>query len=179
MLEENVLELDKKIEVLKAKRKSILKFADKLPIFREEIIKQELTGSESHIHFGDRYKSIYLNWGIYRLFYQSVLDMSNYRGDDSSGYFFRMYINSFSLYDLCDNLDLELYLKDVNIFFFDKSNTTIYVDDDNIEDLLEALNKWYLQAKDRAKIIKIKNKILQYEKSIAELKDQLKLLEEK
>ena len=88
---------------------------------------------------------------------------------------FNIYINSLSLYDSHENYGL----KELNIpcFFFDKINTTFYIEEKDIEAALEMLNDWYNQANKavfRDKLLNekenletrlevIENKLLEYE----------------
>lgn len=157
---------------LKSKMIKAQKFADEIPLFSEEILTLKYSGKEHWIKFGETYKNLYLAWGINRGFFdsESNRNISNYR-EHHQEYLFCIYINSCSLFDCHHNFDLYESLKDVNIFFSDVLNTKFYVTDENIEPFLEALNKWYLKAKDE-------NNLLRQQERIKIAQDEIKKAEE-
>lgn len=166
----------KELEELKEKMEKAEKFANKIPIFKDIIIEKKLTGEEGVIDFGNRYKDIYLAWGIKRLNYISGTNrtITNYDNDDYNVYVFSIYFNSLNLFgnDIYDDFGLEKIKEKVKVFFYDEINSTYYVEDEHIEEFLEEVNKWYLEAKKQ--VNKYRN-----EQEIKELREKLAELENK
>jgi len=154
-------EYKKELTALKVKMDKAEKFAEKLPFFAKYILDYKLTGEEEYTKFGDKYKDIYLGWGINRGFYKkgSSRYLMNCRGDYDHGYFFSIYINSYALFDEHNNYGLYDALKDVDIFHADNSNTNFYITDENIESFLDALNIWYLAAREENTKFRAQKKI--------------------
>lgn len=154
------------------------KFAKKLPLFKDEILKKKYTGYENHIQFGLRYKNIFLAWGINRNHYawDSVCTIANYEKDDKyNKYLFNIYVNGYNLfgnsYDELDNSLNDIQNK-CNIYFYDKYSNTFYIEDKYIEEFLEVLNEWYLQSEDFVKKYKKQEKIDELKKKLAELENE-------
>lgn len=135
---------EREIQDLKEKMEKAKEFAGMLPIFADEILSRKLdknfTGTISK-----KYKDIYLSWGINRYFYEDNKNITNCDKEIKDTYLFNIYINSLSLYDSHENYGL----KDLNVpcFFFDRLNTTFYIEEKDIETALEMLNNWYNQSK--------------------------------
>ena len=123
------------------------KFAEKIPVFRQFILDNKLNGTEDAVQFAGSYKRIYFHWGLHRARFRSGTNrtITNYKGDHDK-HLFMVYINTLSLYGSHAKLGLEKVLKKSTVFFFDKLNTTFYVEDEHIEGFLEALNDWYIEA---------------------------------
>lgn len=167
-------------ELLQLKEKMVKaeKFAKKLPLFKDEILKNKYTGYENHIQFGSTYKNIFLAWGINRNHYvwDSVCTINNYEKDDKyNEYLFKIYVNNYNLFDTSDD-ELRNSLNDIqnkcNVYFYDKYNSTFYVEDKYIEEFLEVLNEWYLQARDKVKQYKRHEKIEKLKMELAELENE-------
>jgi hypothetical protein len=159
------------LEALRQKMLAAEAFAEKIPCLAEKILDWKLTGNEQWQKFGNRYKKIPLAWSINRGFFSSETNryISNY-GKPHSGYFFSIYINSISLFDIHNLFDLKDAVNHVDVFFFDEMSTNFYVTDENIGELLEALSAWYERA-----IVKLK--AYNREKEIEETKKKLAKLE--
>ena len=134
----------KELEVLKKAMIRAEEFAEELPVFKDVIINRKLD-SNFVGRISDKYKSLYLSWGINRYFYKDDKNITNYSGD-ANLYLFNIYINTLSLYDSHEKYGLQDL--DIKCFFFDKTNTTFYIEEENIEEALEILNEWYLIARD-------------------------------
>lgn len=126
-------------------------FAEKLPVFSVEILREKLTENIEWIKFGERYKTMPFPWGINRGLYsqESNRKITNYR-KKYHGYLFCLYINTLTLYDRHDKYGLPDIIK-ADYFFFDALNSTFYATDEQIGLLLESLHEWYLLAMDSAK----------------------------
>lgn len=156
----------KKLEDYKKKLYEVEQFAKKIPVFADQIIDRELT-DDSENDFGSTYKDIYLAWGIKRWKYYNVE-----RGclpEPLNGSYFEIYVNICSLFGDYFNLGVEEAVKPYYAYY-DKVNSTFYIEDKDIENALEALNKWYLEAKPKAVELKKEIEIAKLEKKINELK---------
>lgn len=166
----------KELKELKERMEKAEKFANKIPIFKNIIIERKLTGEEGHIDFGIRYKDIYLAWGIKRCNYASGTNriISNYDNENYNVYVFSIYFNSLNLFGdgIYNDFGLEKIREKVKVFFYDELNHTYYVEDEHIEEFLEEVNKWYLEAKKQ--VTKYRN-----EQEIKKLKEKLAELENK
>ena len=78
-----------------------------------------------------------------------------------------------SLFELNNYYRLKNFLNNVDVFFFDELNTTIYATDDQIEELLEILNVWYIKAKYENDIFHVNKRLEKIEKEKKELKGML------
>lgn len=147
-------------------------FANKIPLFSEKIIKEKYTGEEQHLSFGEKYKDIYLAWGINRVHFNSTTNytITNYSGEYDK-YLFSIYVNSYNLYDSAENFDLDKLNDKCSIFFYDKWNNKFYIEDEHIEEFLEKLNKWYLDARNKAKNAIKQQKIERLKKELADLEN--------
>ena len=170
----------KELEDLKTKMGKAEKFAGKIPVFSKDILENKYTGEEPHINFGKYYKEIYFAWGVTRGYYSSAKDskrtITNFRGD-YAGYFFNVYINTLTLYDLHENFGLYESLEEVDIFFTDAMNSTFYITDENIENFLDTLCGWYKNAISKVKSFKIEQELDELKKTEQRLKDELSNLD--
>jgi hypothetical protein len=130
------------------KKKKVEDFAKKLPIFKNIIIQQELTGEEKEVCFGRKYKEMPLEPGIYRVFFSSDNKgrcmVGNY--GHYNLYCFQISINIPVLFGLkFKNAFLKLHenLKNCVVYFEDTVNDVFYVEDEHIEDFLKSLRSWY------------------------------------
>lgn len=158
------------LKTMKEKMEKAEKLANKLPLFKEKILENKITGEDYYVKLADRYKEISLAWGINRGFYESGTKktMTNCR-EAYSGYFFNVYINSLSLFNEHNNFGLSESMVDVDVFFFDTMNTTFYITDENISDFLEALNDWYIKARDNLKTYKKEQRKIKLKEELIEL----------
>jgi hypothetical protein len=164
------------LEQLKLKMEKAEKFAEKLPVFADYILEHKFSGEEPWLNFGKSYKKMYLVWDIGRGFYRNgdPRRISNYPKDgEYCQHLFHIYINTLSLFDEHNEFGLYGYLKDVDVFFADKMNTTFYITDENIHAFLEALYKWYCDAIDMLKIHKLKKQESELKKKLEETQKQL------
>jgi predicted Zn-dependent protease len=146
-------EYEDELKALKLKMQKAERFAEKIPCLSKTILENKFTGEEGVLHFGSKYKDIYLAWDINRYFYKNGKNITNYHGDVCDIYLFNIYINTLTLYNRHENFGIYEAMKDVKIFFTDHLNTTFYVTDENIGDFLEAINSWYLKAREDAKVL--------------------------
>ena len=164
MREKYVQELERlKERMLKAE-----KFAKKLPIFSKQIIEDKLTGEEYWIRFESRYKDFYSRWGIDRGWFVKGTrrEVINYKGKPYSEFLFCIYVNTYSLFNRY-TFRVDEVADKANLFFYDSLNSTFYATDEQITDLLEEINKWYIKTRG-------KNEILMAEKEKEEAEKRLK-----
>lgn len=160
------------LKALKEKMVGAEKFAEKIPCFRQFILDNKLDGTEDNAKFASSYKRIYFHWGLHRSRFKSGTNrtITNYVGDHDK-YLFTVYINTPTLFDTHEKFGLEDVLEKSTVFFFDRLNTTFYVEDDHVEGFLEALNDWYVEAVAQLKRYKINEEISKLEKQLAKLKE--------
>ena len=164
-----IKEHQEKVNKLIEKLENVQKFADKLPVFKDYIIKNEIVESGWN-KLGDRYKSIYLSWGINRCRYSSDSGrkVTNMKGEYDE-ILTNVYINSLNLYNRYEKYGLDR-LKEF-VFFYDSLNTTFYIKDEQIEPFFEALNEWYLDAREEAKKDFDREKIEKLQKELERLQN--------
>lgn len=146
-------EYEDELKMLKKRMEDAERFADKLPIFEEVIIRNKYDGKEERIRFGECYKGMHFAWGINRGHFESNSSrtITNYRKEYYDEYLFNIYINTLALYDSHDDHGLADILNKVEVFYFDPLNTRFYATDEQIEPLLDELVEWYEKAKKLAK----------------------------
>lgn len=161
------------LKALKEKMAGAEKFAEKIPLFRQFILDNKLDGTEDSVKFASSYKQIYFHWGLHRARFKSgtYRTITNYTGEHDK-YLFRVYINTLALFDTHEKFGLDDIPEKSTVFFFDKLNTTFYVEDGHIEGFLEALNDWYDEANAQLKQYKINEEISKLEKQLAKLKEE-------
>jgi hypothetical protein len=161
----------KELKDLKEKMLKAESFAKKIPVFEDLIIENKYTEDRGSLDFGRQYKKIPLDWRIRRFSYKGdrAKYICNYKGECNE-HLFNIYINTVSLFDEHNKFNLYDYIKDEDVFFIDRLNTTFYVRDCQIGDFLEKINNWYVEA-----IEKLKE--FQKDKKIKELKKELDKLE--
>ncbi len=169
---------DLQIKMVKAEA-----FAKRIPCLSEAILEGKYTGEEAWLKIADRYKKLYCAWGINRGWYDSeekyARTIINFPKDKPySTYLFNIYINTCNLFDAHQEFGLYEALKDVDIFFADKLNTTFYVTDENIESFLEALNTWVIAAYEELKTLRLNEQKIKLEAELAKTTAALSLARE-
>lgn len=137
------------LEKLKIRMEQAEDFAKKLPMFEETIITDKLTGNEEWINFGKKYKDTYFGWNINRGLYSSNSKryVSNYKGKDYTEFLFSIYVNCYLIFEQNDNnFGLKEVSEKIPLFFYDSFNTNFYATDEQVYELLESLNDWYVSA---------------------------------
>lgn len=143
---------EEELNTLKLKMEKAEIFAAKLPVFADYILDNTLSGEESHIRFPSSYKATPLHWGINRNYYRKGSNVELVNAPASLQYnqhLNSIYINSLTLFNTHESFGLHQAFDGINIFFSDLMNSTFYVEDEHLEDFLEALNVWYLSAKNK------------------------------
>jgi len=126
-------------------------FAERLPIFKNIILFDKITWYSEHMSFWKRYKDLYLSWWIDRSHYISWTNTTiNNCKKKYDVYLYNIYVNSVSLYDSNEDYWLEELANIDGVYHYDSLNSTFYITDEWIERFLEALNEWYLKARELA-----------------------------
>lgn len=176
-------EIDQELNEIREKLEKSHLFAKKLPEFSEIILSKKLSGDESHICFGKKYRELWLSWGINRNHYKtdSSCTVTNYDYEAGGAYdvhLFCIYINTQSLFDTYEKFGLKEAVKDLDLFFFDKLNTNFYATDDQIIPLLDALDKWYIKALEGINLYRAERNVIEAEKQLKNAKAYLAKLKE-
>lgn len=166
------------LEQIKIRMEEAERFAEKLPVFSERILNDKYTGNENWIQFGEKYKDIYLNWGINRGLYQSGTsrNVTNYGKGSYTEFLFCIYINSVSLFDQHYDFNLTDVGEKTPVFFYDKVNSTFYATDEQITGLLEELNNWYLKARKENDKLLAKRKIKKAQEDLEKARKEIEKL---
>lgn len=141
-------EYQERLDSLRDKMEKAQMFSEYLPAFSRQILNMMVSGEERHINFGERYKDLYLAWGINRIFFgkDDNTSITNYRGEKPNKHLFTVYVNTLTMYDSHEKYGIEDVENQTDVFFFDRTNTTFYATDNQIVALLDTLNDWYLKA---------------------------------
>jgi hypothetical protein len=165
-----IKQYERELKELKEKMIRAEAFAEKVPCFRDFILKNKITGTEGYTDFASYYKKIPFNWRLSRARYISGTNrnITNYQLKHDK-YLFSVYINPLTLFGEHEYFGLERVLKESTVFFFDKLNDTFYVEDEHIEGFLEALNNWYMNAVEELKRYKVNKEIEELKSRLFEL----------
>lgn len=149
------------------------KFAEKVPMFSEQILENKYTGEEVWLKYINHYKKVRTYNGIARGYFKTNTSrcMTNNR-EFHEGYFWTVYINTLCEYNSHANYGLEDICRNTSVYYYDNLNSKFYCTDEEIEGLLEALNAWVIKAKKQAKNDSISD-------DIREAEEELRLAQEK
>lgn len=136
-----------KLGLMKSNMEKAEKFAKRCPIFAKKILKEILTGEETCVKYADSYKKVVTFDGIKRCRFISntTRRIMNYE-EKHDVYLFTVYINVLGEYKSLSLYGLDEIHEKTPVFFYDKLNRTFYCTDEQIGDLLEALNDWKTKA---------------------------------
>ena len=140
-------EYELQLKQLKEKMEKAEAFALRCPIFSEKILDEIITGEETWKKYANTYKSVRTYDGVIRGHYSSstTRNILNYKGEYDI-YCWRIYINTLGEYDSNNDYGLDEICKNTPLYFYDNLNSTFYCTDEQIEKLLEALDKWKINA---------------------------------
>ena len=164
------------IKTIKNKMIEAEKFAERLPLFKDYILKNKINNRNNVSHLGEKVLDVYLGQAI-RLYNYSEIYLgapTNYNGKPISIPLVVFYINRYSMFgdDFYDNIDKDLNesVKDL-VYFYDSINGKYYVTEENLEEFCSKLSIWY-------KLALAKNKQFVAQKKKEKLLKELKNLEE-
>lgn len=140
-------QLIEKLAAKKAEYEKVTAFAALLPLFKDRIISEELTG-ESYAKLSDFAGKLYCAWGVN--WYTNT--PTNYPQESHSQVgFVNVYINTYSLFG--DKLSsfasqkLGEVLPSIEVHFYDALNSTFYFLPHEAEAGLKKLEEWHLDTK--------------------------------
>lgn len=140
---------EKEIQELQDKMNNAKEFAEMLPCFKDEILARKLDKTFTGT-ICKKYKKLYLDWGINRYWFEDSKNITNCDKSIADKYLFKIYINTLNLFDSYEKYGLcEL---EIPCFFFDRINTTYYIEEQDIEVALDILNAWFIKAEILARI---------------------------
>lgn len=140
---------NKELKKMLEKYEEELKFKDELiemfPYFEKNLLySYNESKKDKKIDLGKSYKDLYLAWEICGFYFNSK-DMINYDGEEfENKLLFNLYFNSCSLFDSHEKYGLDKLSK--YAFYYDKWNSTFYVEKEKLIVFLEKANEWYLEA---------------------------------
>ena len=164
------------MKILKNKMIEAEEFAERLPLFKDYILKNKINNRNNVSHLGEKVLDVYLGQAI-RLYNYSEIYLgspTNYNGKPIEIPLIVFYINRYSMFgnDFYDNIDKDLNesVKDL-VYFYDSINGKYYVTEENLEEFCSKLSIWY-------KLALAKNKQFVAQKKKEKLLKELKNLEE-
>jgi hypothetical protein len=163
-------EFEKELESLLKKFSRIESLVKKFPIWESYIVRNRLEDDLNLVCLANKYKEIPLGWGANRYKLCSTNQPTNYDGPELTGFICSVYINTLSLYGSHDKFGLFDIPK--NYIYVDFANSNFYCRDEQLIDLLESLNSWYLVAREQSKESVRKRKIAEAEAELARLRSE-------
>lgn len=140
-------EYKKELKDLEEKMIKAEEFAKKVPLFSEIILFEKLTGEEDFYEYADCYKNVLTFSGISRAHFCSgtrrTVSNFNKRHDV---FLWKIYINTLYEYNSQKEYGLNKIKNQTPVYFYDALNNKFYATDDQIEQLLEKLNEWKINA---------------------------------
>lgn len=157
-------EYEDELKKLKLRMLKAESFAERVPLFKDKILSEKITGEEDWFLFCNSYKNLNTHNGIKRGHFVSGTSrsMTNFH-DEHDCYCWTIYINTLGEYGSHAKYGLKDIFKDVSVFYFDGLNSTFYCTDAEIENLLEALNEWVIKARESAQNDRIDSDIREAE----------------
>ena len=165
-------EYEKELIALQTRMQKAEIFAKKVPVFANVILERKLTGEETEATYGERYKQIPLSWGIKRLKKECDWRTCELRKCGEK-FLWRIYINLPSLFEISANFGLSTSISESCYVHFDWLNTTFFATDEQIGNLLEELNEWYMKARKEVSKLMKQRKIEELEKELNNLKKEV------
>lgn len=159
------------IETLKNKMLEAEKFAERLPLFKDYILKNKINSRNSVSQLGQKVLDVYFGQLI-RLYNYSETYLgtpTNYNGKPISIPLVVFYINRFSMFvdDCYDGIikELDESVEDL-VYFYDSINSRYYVTEENLEEFCNKLSIWYNNAKEKNKQYSIEKKKIRLQKEL-------------
>lgn len=132
-----------KLEVKIEEYQKVTEFAEKLPLFANDIIAREYTGEE-FVELAHTYKDMRFNWGI-NWYCDRPTNYPEYQPCEIG--LVSVYINCCSLFHedmyAFAHTELEKTIGKIKCYFYDDLNSTFYFKADEVEAGLDAIVEWY------------------------------------
>ena len=146
-------------------------FAERLPLFKDYILKNKINTNHTISHLGEKVLDVYINQAIRLCNYSENFKgtPTNYNGKPISIPLVVFYINRYSMFgdDFYDNIDKELDASvDDLVYFYDSLNSKYYVTEENLEEFCSKLSIWYNNAIDKNKQYSIEQKKIRLQKEL-------------
>lgn len=161
--------LQNRLEETRKRYKQVTLFAEKLPVFAEQIISSEYTGDE-YCSLARYYKGMYFNWDIN----WRVHRPANYPENQPCEIgLVDVYINCMSLFHddvhAFAHSELDKTVGKIKCYFYDDLNSTFYFTPDEVEAGLDAIVEWYNSTKAQVEIVLKEIKRKELERQLKEL----------
>ena len=146
-------------------------FAERLPLFKDYILKNKINTNHTISHLGEKVLDVYIGQAIRLCNYSENFKgtPTNYNGKPISIPLVVFYINRYSMFgdDFYDNIDKELDASvDDLVYFYDSINSKYYVTEENLEEFCSKLSIWYNNAIDKNKQYSIEKKKIRLQKEL-------------
>ena len=164
-----------KLRYMRIKMEKAELFAERSPVFAEQILELLLTGEEIWQRFYKKDSALLAGIGRGHYVFGTSRCVMNCT-EEYDVYLFAIYVNSLTEYSSIKEYGLCDIPETVPVFFYDKINSTFYCTDEQVSLLLEALNTWKINAVYQAKKDRSGADIQKLEEKIAELQAKLKEL---
>ena len=146
-------------------------FAERLPLFKDYILKNKINTNHTISHLGEKVLDVYIGQAICLCNYSENFKgtPTNYNGKPISIPLVVFYINRYSMFgdDFYDNIDKELDASvDDLVYFYDSINSKYYVTEENLEEFCDKLSIWYNNAIEKNKQYSIEQKKIRLQKEL-------------
>ena len=146
-------------------------FAERLPLFKDYILKNKINTNHTISHLGEKVLDVYIGQEIRLCNYSENFKgtPTNYRGEPISIPLIVFYINRYSMFgdDFYDNIDKDLNESVENlVYFYDSINSKYYVTEENLEEFCDKLSIWYNNAIEKNKQYSIEQKKIRLQKEL-------------
>lgn len=146
-------------------------FAERLPLFKDYILKNKINTNHAISHLGEKVLDVYIGQAIRLCNYSENFKgtPTNYNGTPIEIPLVVFYINRYSMFgdDFYDNIDKELDASvDDLVYFYDSINSKYYVTEENLEEFCSKLSIWYNNAIEKNKQYSIEQKKIRLQKEL-------------
>lgn len=146
-------------------------FAERLPLFKDYILKNKINTNHTISHLGEKVLDVYIGQEIRLCNYSKTLKgtPANYRGEPIEVPLIVFYINRYSMFgdDFYEEIIKELDASvDDLVYFYDSINSKYYVTEENLEEFCDKLSIWYNNAKEKNKQYFIEQKKIRLQKEL-------------
>ena len=147
-------------------------FAEKLPCFKDIILSKNYSGEETNINLGRNLGDWRCAWDVYRRFVD--YEPTNYEKGIPNKFLSEIYINSVSIYDRYENYGLEKIGYSDDVFYYDKINSRLYIEDEHVCAVIVKINEWVKQASSKAHRDDLLDRQKELKLELKEVREQLK-----
>ena len=146
-------------------------FAERLPLFKDYILKNKINTNHTISHLGEKVLDVYIGQEIRLCNYSENFKgtPTNYNGKPISIPLVVFYINRYSMFD---DYFYEEIIKELDesvenlVYFYDSINSKYYVTEENLEEFCDKLSIWYNNAIEKNKQYSIEQKKIRLQKEL-------------